>query len=236
MRYRALRGFKMPDWKQIVRTNLRVLSACSPELAEELAGHLEDSYEALQCEGVPMEVAFHRTLRQIEGHRKRWLALRFLKEDLMTGFTRKVALPGLLTFASAMVIAWALDVAHVQPRTIFLSHRPPLFLSVPIAWLCLLPFCGAVGALISHRNGGSRLQRIAASLFQSAIMGAALVLGFVIGFIVSRFIPDWGWDWAFVVPALAVWLVTFTVLPAIPLLLGASVAEKVRRIPANATQ
>ncbi len=39
----------MPDWKQIVRKHFRVLKTCSPEIAEkfneELAGHLEDSYE-----------------------------------------------------------------------------------------------------------------------------------------------------------------------------------------------
>ena len=36
----------MPDWKQIVRRNLRVLAVCPPEFTEELAAHLEVSYEA----------------------------------------------------------------------------------------------------------------------------------------------------------------------------------------------
>jgi hypothetical protein len=149
----------------------------------------------------------------------------------MIGFTRKVALPGLLTFASAMVIAWALDMAHIQPRTILLANG--LFLSVPTVWLCLLPFCGAAGALVSRRSGGSRLQGIAASLFPSAIMGIVLLLGFVVGFVISRFVPDYGWNWALVVPGLALWLTTFTALTAIPLLLGAAIAEKTR-IPASA--
>src|ERR1039458_1261586 len=64
--YRTLRGFRMPDWKQIVRRNLRVLKVCSPELTEELAGHLEDNYEASLREGLPAEVAFHRTIRSEE--------------------------------------------------------------------------------------------------------------------------------------------------------------------------
>jgi hypothetical protein len=51
----------MPDWKQIVRKDLRVLGVLSPEFAEELAGHLEDSYEASQHEGVTADVAFQRT-------------------------------------------------------------------------------------------------------------------------------------------------------------------------------
>jgi len=215
----------MPDWKQIVGKRLRVLGVCSPEFTEELAGHLEDSYEALLCQGLPAEAAFHRTMRQIEVHGKSWFVLRFLKEDLMTDFTRKVALPGLLTFASAMVIAWALDIAHIQPKTIFLTNG--LFLSLPIAWLCLLPFCGAAGALVSRRNGGSWLQRIVASLFPSSIMGLVLLLIFVAGFAISRFVPDSGWNWALAAPGLALGLLTFTVLTAIPLLLGAGAAERV---------
>jgi hypothetical protein len=226
----------MPDWKQIVRTNLRVLRACSPEFAEEvseeLAGHLEESYERHLRDGLSAEAALQRSLGEIEHARRNWLALRLLKEDRMTGFTRKVGLPGLLTFASAMVIAWALDMAHIQPKTIFLANG--LFLSVPTVWLCLLPLCGAVGALVSRRSGGSRLQRIAASLFPSAIMGIVLLLIFVVGFAISRFVPDYGWNWAFVLPGLAFGLVIYTVLTAVSLLLGVAVAEQAKRICARA--
>jgi hypothetical protein len=213
----------MPDWEQIVRKNLRVPGVCSPEVTEEIAGHLEDSYEALLREGLPAEVAFQRTMRQIEGRRKSWLVLRFLQEDIVTDFTRKVALPGLLTFAMAMAMAWALNMAHVQPKTIFLANG--LFFSLPIAWLCLLPVCGAAGALVSHRSGGSRLQRIAACLFPSMIMGTVLFLIFVAGFAISRFVPDYGWNWAVALPGLALWLAGQAILTAIPLLLGAGVAE-----------
>jgi hypothetical protein len=55
----------MPDWKQIVRKNLRVLDVCSTELTEELAAHLEDSYEAALRGGVAPEAAFHRSAVQI---------------------------------------------------------------------------------------------------------------------------------------------------------------------------
>ncbi len=213
----------MPDWKQIVRKHFRVLAVCSPEFTEELAGHLEDGYEALLCEGLPAEAALHSTMSQIEGRRKSWLMLQLLQEDLMTGFIRKVALPGLLTFAMAMVIAWALELARVQPKTIFLANG--LFFSLPIVWLCLLPVCGAAGALFSHRSGGSRLQRIAACLFPSMIMGTVLLLIFVAGFAISRFVPDYGWNWAVAVPGLALWLIGQAILTAIALLLGAGVAE-----------
>jgi hypothetical protein len=226
----------MPNWKQITSKNLRVLRACSPEFAEEiteeLAGHLEDSYERYLQGGLSAEAALQRSLGEIEHARGNWLALRLLKEDRMTGFARKIGLPGLLTFASAMVIAWALDMAHIQPKTLFLANG--LFLSIPTVWLCLLPLCGAVGTLVSHRSGGSRLQRIAASLFPSAIMSTVLLLGVVVGFAISRFAPGYGWDWAFVVPGLALWLMTYTVLTAVSLLLGVAVAEQAKRICARA--
>jgi len=222
----------MPDWKQIVRKNLLVLGICSPELAVELADHLEDSYEAFLREGLPAEVAFHRTVSQVEGRRKGWLALRLLQEDIMTGFTRKIALPGLLTFALAMVIARALDLAHVHPQSIFLANG--LFLPVPIAWLCLLPFCGAAGALISRRSGGSLPQRIAASLFPSAIMVAVLMLILVAGFAISLFVADSGWNWALAVPAVAGWMLSYAGASAMCLGLGAGVAERTRRTRATA--
>jgi hypothetical protein len=222
----------MPDWRQIVRKSFRVLGVCSPEFAEELAGHLEDSYEAFLLEELPADVAFHRTMCQIEGRFKGWLVLRILKEDIMTGFTRKIALPGLLTFALAILTAWALDMAHVQPKHIFLASG--LFLPIPIAWLCLLPFCGAAGALISHRSGGSLLQRIAACLFPSAIMGAVLLLILVAGFAISLFLPDSGWNWAMAVPAVAGWMLSHAVASAMCLGLGAGVAEIARKTRATA--
>ena len=93
----------MPNWKQIVRKRFGVLGICSPEFAEELAAHLEDKYEALRREGLSAEVAFQHTIGQIEGRRRVWLVIRFLQEELMSGFITKIALPGLLTYAAACV-------------------------------------------------------------------------------------------------------------------------------------
>src|SRR5579862_9569340 len=93
--YKASRGFKMPDWKQVVGKRLRVLGICSPECSEELAGHLEDFYEALLHEGVTPGTALHRTLEEVNRRSRIYLTLRILKEVLMTGFARKVGLPGL---------------------------------------------------------------------------------------------------------------------------------------------
>jgi len=219
----------MPDWKQIVRKKFRVVGVWSPEWTEELAGHLEDIYEAFLHRGLPPEAAFRRTVVQLNRRSEICLTLRIIQEVVMTDFARKVGLPGLLTFALSMGIAIALEMAHVQPKTILLGNGLPLSLP-PTAWLCLLPFCGAAGALVSHRSGGSRLQRIAACLFPSAIMVAVLFMVFVAGFAISLFVPDSGWNWAFTVPALALWLTGQAILTAVALLPGAVAGEQIKRV------
>lgn len=217
----------MHDWKNIVRKNLRVLKACSPEftekITEELASHLEDSYDEDLRVGLTEGVALQRTLGEIEQCRGNWLALRLLQEDRMTGFTRKVGLPGLLTFATAMAISWALNFAHVQPKTIFLSNG--LFLSLPIAWMCLLPVCGALGASISRRNGGSRLDRTIAAAFPALIFAAVLLLISIAGYAISFFVPNHEWNWGLVAWGLGLWGFGYAILPAVALLLGSATAD-----------
>jgi len=128
----------MPDWKQIVRNNLRVFGAW-PEFTEELADYLEDSYEAALRDGVPAEVAFQLTIGQIEGRCRVWLVMRFLQEELMTGVIRKLALPGLVTSAAAWSFHWALALGHIRPEVLWLIGG-----QLHLWWWCLLPICGAL--------------------------------------------------------------------------------------------
>jgi|SRR5208282_3697585 len=207
----------MPDWKQMVRENLRVLAVCSPEFTEELAAHLEDNYEALLCEGLPAEVAFQHTIGQIEGRCRVWLVMRFLQEGLMTGFIRAVAVPGLLTSAAACFLYWALALDHIPPEvTWFTGGQSPLW------WWCLLPIFGALGALLSHRHGGSRPQRIAASLVPSAIMCTFILLFFVVGFTLSGLANH---PWWVRLELLGLVPPGFAIIPAFFSLLGAGIAE-----------
>jgi hypothetical protein len=217
----------MPDWKAIVRKHLRILSVCSPDLAEttaeELASHLEDRYEDLLRAGRSEDLAFERTLDELNHNGRNRLALPLLMEDTMTEFARRIGLPGLLTFASAMIIAWALDMVHVQPKTIFLSNG--LFLSLPVAWMCALPLCGALGAMLSRRNGGSRLQCTIAATFPAIILGVVLLLVSVVGFVISLVVPYYDWSWTFVIWGLGLWGFGYSLLPAIALLLGSAAAD-----------
>ena len=209
----------MPDWKQIVRKNLHVVGVCLPEFTEELAGHLEDSYEAAQREGVPAEVAFQHIIGQIEGHCRIWLVVRFLQEELMTGFIRGAALPGLLTSAAALLFYWLLAQDHIRPKVIWLVGG-----QLPMWWWCLLPICGALGALLSQRNGGSRLQRMTASLLPSAILCTLVLMIFVVGFTISGFVDHYQ-SISVRVESLGLVPPGFGIVPAAFSLLGAGIAE-----------
>jgi hypothetical protein len=224
----------MRDWEQIVRRHLRTLKACSPAFAEsvteELANHLEERYEDDLRAGMPEAMAFERAMTEIE-FGSITLKMQLLWEDHMRGFTRRVGLPGLLTFASAMAIAWVLDFVHIQPKTMWLSNG--LFLSLPIVWLCLLPLCGALGMIVSRRQGGSSLDGMMAAGFPAAVMAIVLLLIFVAGWAISLFVRDYGWNWAFAVPGLALGLATYAVMTATALLLGAAAAEQAKKISAR---
>ena len=209
----------MPDWKQIVRKNLRVVGVCSPEFTEELAAHLEDSYEAFRREGLPAEVAVQHTIGQIEGRCRVWLVMRFLQEELMTGFIPKVALPGLLMSAAARLLHWALALDHIRPKVIWLVGG-----QLPLWWWCLLPICGALGALLSQRNGGSRLRRMAASQLPSAILCTLVLLLFVVGFTASGLVNHYQSASARV-ESLGLVPPGFGLIPAAFSLLGAGIAE-----------
>ena len=209
----------MPDWKQIVSKKFRVLAVCSPEFTEELAAHLEDSYEALLCEGLPVEVALQRTIGQIEGRCRVWLVMRFLQEELMTGFIRGVAVPGLLTSAAAWFLFRALSQDHIRTKVIWLVGG-----HLPLWWWCLLPMCGALGGLLSQRYGGSRLRRMTASLLPSAILCTLVLMIFVVGFTMSEFVSHYQLV-SIRLESLGLVSPGFGLIPAGFSLLGAGVAE-----------
>jgi hypothetical protein len=220
----------MPNWERIIRKKLRVLWVCSPEVTEELATHLEDRYEALRCEGLPEEVAFQHSIDQIEDACWLWLAMRFLQEELMTGFVPKVALPGLLTSAAASFLYWTFALDHIRSNIVWVWLVGG---QLPLWWWYLLPICGVLGALLSQRNGESRLQRIAASLLPSWTMGTLILLFFIVGFTLSGSVNHHWWvsdrleSMGLVPPG-------FVVIPAVFSLLGCGIAEvgtkKVRRL------
>ena len=164
-------------------------------------------------------MAFQLTIGQIEGRCRVWLVMRFLHEELMTGFVRKLALPGLLTSAAAWSFHWALALGHIRPEVLWLIGG-----QLPLWWWCLLPISGSLGALLSQRNGRSRFQRMAASQLPSAILCTLVLLIFVVGFMLSGFVNHYQLVSARL-ESLGIVPPGFGLIPAAFSLLGAGIAE-----------
>lgn len=209
----------MPNWKQIVREKLRVFEICPPEFTEELAGHLEDSYEDLLGEGIGAEAAFQHTLDQIKGHSRLRLWTWFLQEECMSGFISKAVLAGLVTAAAATSLNWALTLGHLSPEVNWLVGG-----QLPRWWWCLLPLFGALGAFLSQYHGGSRLQRMAASLFPIAILCSVVLIIFVVGFTMTGFVNHYQMAFARL-ESMGLVPPGFAAIPAALSLLGAGIAE-----------
>jgi hypothetical protein len=137
----------------------------------------------------------------------------------MTGFTREVALSGLLTSAAAGCFYWALQLDHIRPDVMWLIGGQS-----PLWWWCLLPICGVLGAVLSQRDRGSRRHRMAASLLPSAIMGASILLIFAAGFTLSGLVNH-GWWGSGRLESLGLVSPGFVPIPAAFSLLGAGIAE-----------
>ncbi len=92
------------DWEELVCAKLAGL-AIEPrerrEVIEELAAHLEESYESLRTKGLPEQVAMQQTLGQVadwQDLRRRIQVARAMKENIMNDRVRQLWLPGFLTF------------------------------------------------------------------------------------------------------------------------------------------
>ncbi len=176
----------MPDWKAVVISNLKGIeldASAHKEVVAELAGHLEDRYQELLTQGV-IEADAHRltldetpdwpTLVEDITRSKR-------KEDPMNRRSKILWLPGLVAFGTASILLMILQRLTVLRPTLLLAlertvgFRPTFWWKdqvdvIYLYWWILLPLCGAAGAYLSRRAGGTRFACIAASLFPSIVM------------------------------------------------------------------
>jgi len=100
--------------------------------------------------------------------------------------TRAVWLPGFVSLIVASLFLFAEEIALAHDPSFFLtdiSLRPShLVYALPfrfyIAWLVAQVLCGALGASLSRRSGGTRIARIVAGTFPALVM--FLLCGLVI--------------------------------------------------------
>ena len=155
----------MPDWQQIVSSKLSGL-ALEPEEAtqvlEEVAGHLEEDYQALLSEGVSEKEAASRALQQVDD----WQVLKQMiesarkKENPMPKRVAQFWLPAFLTLLLSMVLLAVIQVFGPNPWTRAASRSWMPVAVVYVSWLLFLPLIGALErtcrvALVAQRERSS---------------------------------------------------------------------------------
>ncbi len=193
----------MPDWQELVRKRLSGLTlnaAEKDEIHSELAGHLEESYEALLQEGVSKQDAVRRALSLAgdwqELRRRIQMARR--KGNNMTNRVRQLWLPGFLTLFTSMSLLMLIG---------FFGPRPPIFQPtdaynvsfqlrswsmiapvtvVYVPWLLALLLIGASGAYLSHRAGASQRIVFFSTLFPVLPYSTFFLIGFPLALILEE--------------------------------------------------
>jgi hypothetical protein len=178
------------DWEELVRAKLAGL-AIEPrekrEVIEELAAHLDETYEELRGRGFTEEDAAQRALREV----KDWHDLRRRiqsarrKANIMNDRVRQLWLPGFLTFVLSSGILTLIQVYGPKPEVVALSLP---WSTVYIPWLLLLPLVGAMGAFLSRRAGGSQRAVLTSVVFPVLPFLASIVLVLPFSMMFDRFI------------------------------------------------
>ncbi len=177
------------DWEELVRAKLAGL-AIEPrekrEVIEELAAHLDETYEELRGRGFTEEDAAQRALREVKDWHKlqRKIQNARMKENTMTNRVKQFWLPGLLTFTISMVLLELVQKFFPQPFIIHLDHPPVLLFYVP--WLLTLPLAGALGACLSKQAGGSRGMTLLSSAFPVLPLAAIFLMAIPVGLVLSH--------------------------------------------------
>ena len=180
----------MRDWREFVRERLAGLAlerVEKEEVHEELAAHLEESYELLCKRGLHEEEAAHRAVEQVSDWQDLGLKIFAAKrrEHPMKKRAHQFWIPGFLTMILSMIFLNMFLELGFHPR-IVLSDTNSVLLYGP--WLASLPFFGALGAYVSFRAGASRTILLLASVFPVLALTLAFLLMFPIGWIYQQII------------------------------------------------
>jgi hypothetical protein len=181
------------DWEELVRAKLVGL-AIEPrekrEVIEELAAHLEESYESLRTKGLPEQAAMQQTLGQVadwQDLRRRIQVARAMKENIMNDRVRQLWLPGFLTFLLSTGLLAMMEIFGPKDWALMRVVQPPMVLFF-IPWLFSLPLIGALGAYLSHRAGGSRRAIFSSIVFPVLPFLASILLVLPVSLAFDHFI------------------------------------------------
>ncbi|HKR85691.1 MAG TPA: hypothetical protein VJS37_16150 [Terriglobales bacterium] len=179
----------MLDWQKAIREKLARVTLSPRQRANliaELANHLEDLHAELLTSGVSAPDASRACLEQLSDLQQIASAAKQsqIGEGRMNQRSKTLWLPGLVTLTMASVLLMVMQLyTFSRPRVHWVDGGE---VAVGIVWLLSLLPCGALGAYLSRRAGGSRWISILASLFPSLIMLAVFCVVLPIGILVER--------------------------------------------------
>jgi len=182
----------MRDWEQLLSAKLAGL-ALGPdekrEVLEELAEHLEETYQSLLREGISEQGAAQRALCQVPNWNElqRRIHSAKTKENSMTNRVTQLWLPGFVTFLLSAGLLALNEIFGPKPFALMRVGQPPIVLFF-IPWLFSLPLVGAVGAYLSHRAGGSRRAIFASILFPVLPFLASILVVLPVSLVLDRFV------------------------------------------------
>jgi len=214
----------MRDWAQIVRERLASLALPDEDAAQvfdELADHLEETYQSLRNEGLSQQAAIGRVLvgvgdwrvlqRKIESSRK--------KGPSMPNRVTQFWIPAFVTLLLSMVCLALIQIFGPNPWVTTATPRGWRFVApvavVYVSWLLTLPFIGALGAYLSHRAGGHPRVVFSSIVFPVLPYLAFFVIALPIALILDDHIAH-----NLMIPTIFVGLGAWVIFPGAALLAG----------------
>jgi len=208
----------MQNWRTLVRKHLseRMTLCDREEVVSELATHLEEAYDHARASGLTERAALAVTLQEVED----WRVLaadicRAKAEGPMNNRTKSLWLPVMVNLLAASLSLMIMQRMGMQPRLVWVdAGYGKLFLVFYFPWLAALPFFGAAGAYLARRAQGDTLARLAAGLSPALVLIGLICLIAPWGLLIDGFAM-------FHLVAIAIALLTWGLLPALALLVGA---------------
>jgi hypothetical protein len=215
----------MRDWRAYVEGRLgalRLEQVEAEEVVRELAGHLEECYEALRAQGVGEEEAFGRACA-VAGN---WAELRrgviSAKEGRMSDRVKQIWIPSLVTLFVGWAVLGVVVWSGTNPWKEYDSAPRRVDLETLAAvviwywpWLLSLPFIGAAGAYLSRRAKATGWRVYLSATFPVLAVAVVFAVTFPFALVVDTQVAPF-----FKVTSMLANVVSWMVLPGIALCLG----------------
>jgi len=190
------------------------------EIVRELSDHLEDHAAALEGRGVARDAAAREALDSVSDWPEfREDIIRAETEEATMNYRTKVLwLPALCALTLSNVILALMQIFGPPHFYWFYTGKTmaPYYVFV-VPWLISQPVVGAVAAYWSRRAGGAMLHQLLAALAPAIALLGVFVLILPFAMILDKHVAH-----NIRLTAFLVLTVTWVLLPAVPLLLGAA--------------